>query len=125
MATFKDWLRDEMRLREVTQEKLAEEIGVSQTTVSQWLSGRNGPKPKSLARIAKYFGVDYAIFAGMIEYVPGPSGSENEIDRLPPKVRKIVAQVIDLEPELLDMISDQIKYVLKPHYRKIKDAGKE
>jgi len=40
----------------LSQEKLAADLGVAQSTVSAWLSGQNFPRAKTLEKIASYFG---------------------------------------------------------------------
>lgn len=41
----------------VTSYKVSKETGVTQTSLSNWKSGRNTPSTKTLQRIADYFGV--------------------------------------------------------------------
>lgn len=41
----------------VTQKKLAEEIHVTQVTMSRWINGERNPSVYGLYRIAKYLGV--------------------------------------------------------------------
>lgn len=41
----------------VTAYKVSKETGVTQTSLSNWKSGRNTPSTKTLQRIADYFGV--------------------------------------------------------------------
>ncbi|MGN1077159.1 MAG: helix-turn-helix transcriptional regulator [Candidatus Gallimonas sp.] len=44
--------------RNMSQQKFAEEIGVNQTTVSQWLLGKKKPSYDSILGIYEKFGVE-------------------------------------------------------------------
>ena len=49
----------ELRLeKQLTQEQLAEELGVSRRTVSRWETGNNLPDLSLLVELADYYGVD-------------------------------------------------------------------
>lgn len=48
----------------ISQQKLAEEIGVNRSAVSFWESGINEPKATYIARLATFFGVTS-------DYLPG------------------------------------------------------
>ncbi|MGI6157615.1 MAG: helix-turn-helix transcriptional regulator [Saccharofermentanales bacterium] len=51
----------------MTQSELAEAIGVTQTSVSQWESGRNYPDIKTAKRMAEMFGASLDQILGMEE----------------------------------------------------------
>ena len=40
------------KLRDITQQELAEKVGVSQSYVARWETGRSQPRPKALEKIA-------------------------------------------------------------------------
>lgn len=52
-------LRDE---KGVSDYKVAKETGLSQSTLSEWKSGRSKPKIDKLAKLARYFGVSLEYF---------------------------------------------------------------
>ena len=52
-----DVLRQLMAERGMSQQKLADALGVNQTTVSQWLLGRKKPGYDSIALLYKKFGI--------------------------------------------------------------------
>jgi len=56
-------IRVELARRRVTQEQLAEHLGVTQAAVSYWTSGKRKPSIGDLVRIADFFGVttDYLL----------------------------------------------------------------
>jgi transcriptional regulator with XRE-family HTH domain len=56
-------LFDLMKNHKLTQDKLAEAIGVSQGNISEWKSGRSKPTFDALIKLADYFGVsiDYLV----------------------------------------------------------------
>lgn len=57
-------LRTEMK---VSQQKLADEIGVSRRAITFWESGINEPKATYIARLAKFFGVSADYLLGLEE----------------------------------------------------------
>ena len=54
--TFVSGIRYYRKKNHMTQIDLAEAMGVTQTSVSQWESGRNYPDIKTARRLADYFG---------------------------------------------------------------------
>lgn len=58
---FKD-LREE---KGISQEKLADELGVSHGIISFWENGKREPKLSNLILIAEYFGVSIDYLAGL------------------------------------------------------------
>lgn len=57
-------LRTEMK---ISQQKLADEIGVSRRAITFWESGTNEPKATYIARLAKFFGVSADYLLGLEE----------------------------------------------------------
>lgn len=51
----------------ISQQKLAEEIGVNRSAVSFWESGTNEPKATYIAKLAKFFGVSADYLLGLEE----------------------------------------------------------
>lgn len=52
-----DVLRQLMNDKNLSQQKLADALGVNQTTVSQWLLGRKKPGYDSIALLYEKFGI--------------------------------------------------------------------
>ena len=46
-----------MKGQDLKQQELAEEIGISQSAISSWLSGKKEPSIESLWKLADYFDV--------------------------------------------------------------------
>lgn len=57
-------LRTEMK---ISQQKLADEIGVSRRAITFWESGINEPKATYIARLSKFFGVSADYLLGLEE----------------------------------------------------------
>ena len=51
------FLKDLRKEKEITQEQLAEELGVSGRTISRWETGKNMPDISLLVEIAEFFDV--------------------------------------------------------------------
>lgn len=45
-----------MELRNITQQELAEELGINRSSVSNWISGKQMPRVEKIDAMAKYFG---------------------------------------------------------------------
>lgn len=81
---FADFLYYAMNQAELTNYKIAKEIGVSQTTIANWLNGTSEPRPKRRAEVLRLFGVDeYDLEEGFpkIHYIGKeklPSAGERE-----------------------------------------------
>ncbi|HIY46227.1 MAG TPA: helix-turn-helix domain-containing protein [Candidatus Borkfalkia excrementipullorum] len=54
---FIDVIKQLMSEKNLSQQKLADELGVNQTTVSQWLLGRKKPGYDSILLLYEKFGV--------------------------------------------------------------------
>ena len=54
---YADVLRQLMNEKNLSQQKLADILGVNQTTVSQWLLGRKKPGYDSIALLYEKFGI--------------------------------------------------------------------
>lgn len=70
----------------VTAYKVSKETGVTQTSLSNWKSGRNTPSTKTLQRIADYFGVT-------VDYLmTGKKEPEKKETSLTPKDERDIAK---------------------------------
>lgn len=68
---FGEALRDAMRVKDVTQEELAERIQQSQPAVSGWINGTNAPKTVEIAfEIERALGVDPGSLTVHLGYLP-------------------------------------------------------
>lgn len=58
MKKFSEIIREERKARNMTQEALAEELGVSKSTVAMWEAGERYPIKESYQQIADLFNLD-------------------------------------------------------------------
>ena len=63
----------------VTSYKVSKETGVTQTTLSNWKSGRSTPNAKNLQKIADYFGVSLGYLMGTEEEEPNAVDTEKNL----------------------------------------------
>ena len=62
---YQDIIREIMELHGLSQGKLAEAIGVHQTTVGQWLLGKKKPGYDSIMALYEKFGVEPNLLFGI------------------------------------------------------------
>lgn len=81
----------------VTTYKVAKETGISQTTFSNWKSGRSNPKIDAMQKIADYFGVtlDYLMTGN-------ESNGEKKTDLTPISERDIAKKIDDIIGDIND-----------------------
>lgn len=72
----------------VTAYKVAKETGISQTTFSDWKSGKSSPKYNKLVKIAEYFDVP-------VDYLTGDDGIMAEASNEPVYLDKETRDIID------------------------------
>lgn len=80
----------------VTPYKLSQEIGVSQSTLSDWKRGRSTPKLDKLQKIADYFGVT-------VDYLM--TGNEQEKDFDPKLTSKDERDIIKKVDDILSQLN--------------------
>ena len=66
-----------LQKRGVTPYKVSKETGVTQTSLSNWKSGRNTPSAKTLQKLADYFGVTVGYLMGTEKEEPNATDKEN------------------------------------------------
>ncbi len=62
---YSDVIREVMELKQLSQEALARELGVHQTTVGQWLMGKKKPGYDSIYMLYRKFGVEPNLLFGI------------------------------------------------------------
>lgn len=72
----------------VTTYQVSKDTGISQTTFSNWKSGRSVPKLDKMQILADYFGVD-------IYYLMGDDGEKEDCYYLNPETRQIAQTVFE------------------------------
>lgn len=87
-------LRDEKGVKDKT---VADAVGITRSTFSDWKSGRSEPKADKMIRIADYFGVSYSYLMGLTPERNTPKGM---ID-LTPTIDLIVQNEMDSNNPIL------------------------
>lgn len=62
---FQDVIKELMETRGLSQQKLADLLGVNQTTVSQWLLGKKKPGYDSILALYEAFGIEPNMLFGI------------------------------------------------------------
>lgn len=70
-------LQELRKQKKVTQQRLADALGVSRSAVAMWETGGNDPDADMLIRIAKYFGVSVDYLLGGEEPEPKPNTDDD------------------------------------------------
>ena len=77
MVTFAAWLNDQLNSKpQLNQVALAISLGLSQSSVSNWLRGVYAPQPENCRKIARFFDIpedDVLIVAGHRQPLPIPN----------------------------------------------------
>jgi transcriptional regulator with XRE-family HTH domain len=76
----------------LTQRQLAAALGVSQASVSQWLTGQSAPKPGRLAELERVLRLAPNALARHLGYIPG--------DETGPRCVMTVAEAAEADPRL-------------------------
>lgn len=67
MGVFSKRLKEAMNEQRVTQVQLAEQLGIGKSSISQYLSGKNEPKVKTMTSIAEALNVSVDWLSGAID----------------------------------------------------------
>ena len=67
MNAYSEVIKQLLEDRSMSQQKFANEIGVNQTTVSQWLLGRKKPSYDNIYAIYEKFGITPNVLFGIEE----------------------------------------------------------
>lgn len=93
---FANNLREILNEKGVSQQTLADNIGVSKSAVSFWLSGQKYPSPGKIQKIADYLGVRKS---QLIDDVPAVSYRADllahKLEQLTPSQLEVVDMMVD------------------------------
>lgn len=93
---FANNLREILNEKGVSQQTLADNIGVSKSAVSFWLSGQKYPSPGKIQKIADYLGVRKS---QLIDDVPAVSYRADllahKLEQLTPSQLEVVEMMVD------------------------------
>lgn len=90
---FRDWIRRKRGELKLTQADFATALGVSQTTISQWESGRNMPTLGNLSAIAKLAGLPLASITHFADKSGEAAAAEDPTQELDPLALEILQMV--------------------------------
>jgi transcriptional regulator with XRE-family HTH domain len=105
IETFREWVRDEMRIRGWNQSELARRADLSQPTINQFLNGHQNagePLAHGLARALGYPAEEVRYRAGLRDTPP----------QEPPGLQQLIARVAQVDPAdyaLLLQIIDRLR----------------
>jgi len=114
---FITFLSDTMKRRGRIPSQLAADIGVSHTSVSRWLSGKDLPSPQSCQKLADYASVPLQRVLSMVGYLPWVSETGPEAW---PHFRQYAEEKYpnELDDDLITMIEDLIERRKNKHGQK-------
>jgi transcriptional regulator with XRE-family HTH domain len=99
---FAQWLRRKLKDERMTQHEFEKALGLAHGMVSHWVNANRSPSPKSIQKIARFFGEDQYYLLTLAGY----SAPTDEItDDADPRVR-LIAKV-----RLIDWDERSLRYV--------------
>lgn len=102
-------LRAELRASAISQAELAHRVGVSQQTVSKWLTAETRPRPKLLTALARALGVDPTELSATLVADDHPPTPDRLLDM---RVSALNRRMRDLEPEHLARVEAYVRGLL-------------
>jgi len=112
MSEFAERLKQSRQRKKVTQQQIADILGIDRTTVTHWEKGRNTPNPNQLAKIASYLGVSADYLLGLEK--------ETWLYQLPDKLISFVREeALQDKPSYLELAPEIKKSGIKPETVKI------
>lgn len=93
---FSENLKRYMQLRNVTQEELAEHLGISRQAISLWLRGEGNPRMNKISAICSYLNISRADLLLENSNVELPSGElESRFNKLSEYDQKTILAMIE------------------------------
>ncbi len=88
---------------------LAKELGISHSTLSRWLSGKNIPSSKYCHKLSQYSGTSLDTILAMVGYIPKTTAIDNVAW---PEFREYASKMYpqDLDEDTISFIEDIIEY---------------
>lgn len=120
---FDEWLKEQLRARDWTYQALGRLVGVAHTTIGQWAKGNNKPDPSQLRELARVTDTNPIWLFRLVGYLPEEEPVDDAAVR--PKVAAILRELETLPDEVIDLLVDQIRYVLRPRAKALKEGGRE
>ncbi|HYI60562.1 MAG TPA: helix-turn-helix transcriptional regulator [Acidimicrobiales bacterium] len=103
-------LRAELRASGVSQASLAEQVGVSQQTVSKWLTAETQPRPKLLGALARALGMDVNELSAALVADDADPPSPDRLTEM--RVAALDRRIRDLSPDQLSRLEAYVRGLL-------------
>jgi transcriptional regulator with XRE-family HTH domain len=103
---FADRLRTELRAARMSQAALAEQLGVSQQTVSKWLTGETQPRVKLLPALAEALHMAPTELSAALVARAEPTTLDEATEM---RVAAIERRIRELPPEHLDRLEAYVR----------------
>lgn len=115
------FLKELMKRRRRLPRQMAADLGVSHSTISRWISGKDIPSTKSCRQLAEYSRVPLEKILAITGHIPGVSERESEKW---PEFREYAIQKYPevLDDDLITMIEDLIERRRRKRYEHRKDT---
>ncbi|MBI2710467.1 MAG: helix-turn-helix transcriptional regulator [Actinobacteria bacterium] len=102
-----DLLRTALRVAGLSQTQLAKSVGVSQQTVSKWLTGETQPRPRLINSLAGALGVDPTdLSAALVATEDAPLAPQRAKDV---RVAALDRRIRDLSPDQLERLEAYVQ----------------
>lgn len=92
-------LRELMNEKGISQQTLANAVGVSEASVSFWLSGRKYPTPGKVQKIADFFGVRKS------RLIDKQAQPQTKTERIAAKLERLTEHQLDIVEQIIDNFS--------------------
>lgn len=103
-------LRVELRASGISQAALAEQVGVSQQTVSKWLTAETQPRPKLLGSIARALGIDATdLSAALVADETEPPSADRLTEM---RIAALDRRIRELNPDQLSRVEAYVRGLL-------------
>ena len=100
-----DNLKELLEEKSVTPYRVAKEIGVSQTTIKNWVTGYTAPKERHIKALADYFGIT-------TDELLGKEKQPTTLGELHPANKKLMELSRTLSPEEAEKVYKAISLLL-------------
>jgi transcriptional regulator with XRE-family HTH domain len=110
MNNFAIWLNDFMDQRDLTQEALAQKLGISHVAISKWQRSLNLPEPRQLRNLAEVAGLNPIDLFQLCGYLPFQIPKQSK-RTLRPKMLAILMQLEELDDLMLALVADQVRAI--------------
>lgn len=100
-----DKLKELLEEKSVTPYRVAKEIGVSQTTIKNWVTGYTAPKERHIKALADYFGIT-------TDELLGKEKQPTTLGELHPANKKLMELSRALSPEEAEKVYKAISLLL-------------